>query len=116
MPLSVDVHGAMLNFIYKFFAFMFQLNSSDVNAAKHSNAEDDGEDQIYRDFLSRLDHSIDYDEADDEDFVPDASNGDDDASSTDSQSSIASEDLLNDEINEIDINRSVDVSVPNIIK
>lgn len=68
-----------------------------------SEEEEEEEDQVYRNFLSRV---IESSDADDEDFVHKL-NGDDYASDTNSRSSIATDDLSN---NEIDIDRSIEVS------
>ena len=70
----------------------------------NSDGEESEEDQAYQDFLSR---TIESSDTDDEDFVPDV-NGDDVLSEPCSQNSFATEDLSNDEI---DINRSVEVSI-----
>lgn len=111
----------MLNFIFErlYFSFVFyQLNSFTADESRqqqqhahknripseHNSDNSDEEDQAYKDFLSRTIESSDAD--DDEDFVPKL-NGDD-GSDTDSQSSIATEDMSNDEI---DIYRSGDVSI-----
>lgn len=76
------------------------------NTDDDSDAVDDDDDQAYQDFLSR---TIESSDADDEDFVHDVNGVDISSSSdTDSQSSIATENMSNDEI---DMNRSVEVSI-----
>lgn len=115
----------MFCFCFRFlivYLFLYQLNSSTIDESKQQQKiqNDDGipsnngsnensddevseEDQAYQDFLSR---TIESSDADDEDFVHDV-NGGDISSDMNSQSSIATEDLSNDEI---DINRSIEVS------
>lgn len=78
-----------------------QINEIPSNS-DGEDSEDSDEDQAYQDFLSR---TIESSDADDENFVNELNGGD--VSDTDSQSSIATEDMSNDEI---DMNRSAEVS------
>lgn len=85
-----------LTVFFYFFVFQ-QLNASVTFSEKDdritTNSEDsDLEDQIYNDFLTR---PIETSDSDDEDFVYEL-NGDD-VSDTDSQSSVATEDLTDDD-------------------
>lgn len=57
------------------------------------SAESESEDEIYKNFLTR---TIESSDTDDDDFNYEL-NGDDDTSDTDSQSSVATDDLSDDE-------------------
>lgn len=75
------------------------------NDQTSSNSDDsDSEDQTYRDFLSR---TLETSDTDDEDFVSELI-GDDIESDTDSQSSVATENLSDDD--GIELHRSSKVS------